>query len=90
MQLRFLDFLVEPSFCCLSEFSFILVLFHYLRLSVKQFCGQNAFHLDFFPIQVLCNLLAVDGVCDPEILSINATSAALALSDIPWNGPVGR
>ena len=40
-------------------------------------------------IQVVCNLLAVDGVIDPEVLSINATSAALALSDIPWNGPVG-
>ena len=38
--------------------------------------------------QVICNLLSVDGVHDPEILSINAASAALAVSDIPWNGPV--
>lgn len=37
----------------------------------------------------MCNLLAVDGVNHPDILSINAASAALALSDIPWNGPVG-
>ena len=39
--------------------------------------------------QLVCNLLAVDGVNYPDILSINAASAALAISDIPWNGPVG-
>lgn len=39
--------------------------------------------------QVMCNLLAVDGVNDPDVISINAASAALTLSDIPWNGPVG-
>ncbi|XP_063232104.1 polyribonucleotide nucleotidyltransferase 1, mitochondrial [Bacillus rossius redtenbacheri] len=39
--------------------------------------------------QVVCNLLAVDGVHDPEVASVNAASAALSLSDIPWNGPVG-
>ncbi|KAG7253828.1 hypothetical protein CRUP_037930, partial [Coryphaenoides rupestris] len=67
---------------------------------------------------VLCNLLAVDGVNDPDVLAINggeweatsyfyifllhtssffwlkptlpfSASAALALSDIPWNGPIG-
>uniref|UniRef100_A0A670I5T4 Polynucleotide phosphorylase 1 n=1 Tax=Podarcis muralis TaxID=64176 RepID=A0A670I5T4_PODMU len=41
-----------------------------------------------FP-QILCNLLAVDGVNDPAVLAINGASAALALSDIPWNGPIG-
>lgn len=39
--------------------------------------------------QLMCNLLAVDGVQDPDVISINAASAALSLSDIPWNGPVG-
>ncbi|CAB3380601.1 Hypothetical predicted protein [Cloeon dipterum] len=39
--------------------------------------------------QLMCNLLAVDSVYDPDIVSINAASAALSLSDIPWNGPVG-
>lgn len=39
--------------------------------------------------QIMCNLLAVDGVHDPEVLAINASSAALAISNIPWNGPVG-
>lgn len=43
----------------------------------------------FYDTQVLCNLLAVDGVNDPDVLAINAASAALALSDIPWNGPIG-
>ncbi|RMC08011.1 hypothetical protein DUI87_15483 [Hirundo rustica rustica] len=43
----------------------------------------------FYDTQILCNLLAVDGVNDPDILAINGASAALALSDIPWNGPIG-
>uniref|UniRef100_A0A3Q3H163 polyribonucleotide nucleotidyltransferase n=1 Tax=Labrus bergylta TaxID=56723 RepID=A0A3Q3H163_9LABR len=43
----------------------------------------------FYDTQILCNLLAVDGVNDPDVLAINAASAALALSDIPWNGPIG-
>ncbi|GIY69325.1 polyribonucleotide nucleotidyltransferase 1, mitochondrial [Caerostris extrusa] len=42
-----------------------------------------------FETQLSCNLLAVDGIYDPDIVSINAASAALALSDIPWNGPIG-
>nr|CAD7394366.1 unnamed protein product [Timema cristinae] len=42
-----------------------------------------------YETQVMCNLLAVDGINDPDIISINAASAALSLSDIPWNGPVG-
>ena len=42
----------------------------------------------FFETQIVCNLLSVDGINDPEVLSINAASAALAVSDIPWNGPV--
>ncbi|XP_016106691.1 polyribonucleotide nucleotidyltransferase 1, mitochondrial [Sinocyclocheilus grahami] len=43
----------------------------------------------FYDTQVLCNILAADGVNDPDILAINGASAALALSDIPWNGPIG-
>lgn len=39
--------------------------------------------------QVICNLLAVDGNNDPDVLAINGASASLALSDIPWRGPVG-
>ncbi|XP_071159714.1 polyribonucleotide nucleotidyltransferase 1, mitochondrial-like isoform X1 [Mytilus edulis] len=42
-----------------------------------------------YETQIICNLMAVDGDHDPEVLSINAASAALALSDIPFNGPVG-
>lgn len=67
-------------------------------------------------LKIACNLLAVDGVNDPDVLAINAgeftpdrrclnglifyqqlkdffsfpaASAALSLSDIPWNGPIG-
>lgn len=42
-----------------------------------------------YDTQIMCNMLAVDGVNSPDVISINAASAALALSDIPWNGPVG-
>ncbi len=40
-------------------------------------------------IQVIINVLSVDGENDPEILAGIATSAALATSKIPWNGPIG-
>ncbi|XP_060043235.1 polyribonucleotide nucleotidyltransferase 1, mitochondrial isoform X2 [Erinaceus europaeus] len=43
----------------------------------------------FYDTQILCNLLAVDGINEPDILAINGASAALSLSNIPWNGPVG-
>ena len=39
--------------------------------------------------QIMCNMLALDGSNDPDVISINGASAALAVSDIPWNGPVG-
>lgn len=42
-----------------------------------------------YETQIVCNMLAVDGVNNPDVVAINAASAALALSDIPWNGPVG-
>jgi len=39
-------------------------------------------------IQIIITLLSVDGVNSPEILSAIATSAALAFSPIPWEGPI--
>ncbi|CAG2175965.1 unnamed protein product, partial [Oppiella nova] len=42
-----------------------------------------------FETQLVCNLLAVDGVNDPDVLAVNSASAALTLSPIPWEGPVG-
>ncbi|XP_060805038.1 polyribonucleotide nucleotidyltransferase 1, mitochondrial [Amyelois transitella] len=43
----------------------------------------------FYDTQIVCNMLAVDATNPPETIAINAASAALALSDVPWNGPVG-
>ncbi len=40
-------------------------------------------------VQVIVTVLSVDGENDPDILAINGVSAALALSRIPWNGPIG-
>ncbi|XP_050091476.1 polyribonucleotide nucleotidyltransferase 1, mitochondrial [Anopheles aquasalis] len=39
--------------------------------------------------QIVCNMLAIDSSNPPDVQAINGASAALALSDIPWNGPVG-
>lgn len=39
--------------------------------------------------QLVCNMLALDSVYTPDVLSINAASFALATSDIPWTGPIG-
>jgi polyribonucleotide nucleotidyltransferase len=43
----------------------------------------------FNEVQVQTILLSADGENDPDILSINAASAALMVSDIPWAGPLG-
>ena len=39
-------------------------------------------------VSVMCTVMAVDHNCSPEIAALIGTSAALAISDIPWNGPV--
>ena len=40
-------------------------------------------------VSVMCSVMSVDHDCTPEIAALIGTSAALAISDIPWNGPVG-
>jgi polyribonucleotide nucleotidyltransferase len=40
-------------------------------------------------VQVIVMVLSVDMQSDPSILGAVATSAALAISPIPWSGPVG-
>ena len=39
-------------------------------------------------VQVVITVLSVDGENDPDVLGLVATSAAIAISPIPWNGPV--
>ena len=39
-------------------------------------------------VSVMCTVMSVDHDCSPEICGLIGTSAALAISDIPWNGPV--
>ncbi len=39
-------------------------------------------------VQVIVTVLSIDGENDPDTVSVIAASAALAISDIPWNGPV--
>src|SRR6476469_2410547 len=43
----------------------------------------------FYDTQVISILLSADGENDPDILSMNGASAALAVSDIPFKGPIG-
>jgi polyribonucleotide nucleotidyltransferase len=40
-------------------------------------------------VQVMTTVLSADQVNDPDILSVIGASAALMLSPIPWDGPVG-
>ncbi len=40
-------------------------------------------------VQVIMFSLSSDGVNPLDVLAINAASAAIMVSDIPWNGPVG-
>ncbi len=40
-------------------------------------------------VSIMATVMAVDHDCSPEIAALIGTSAALAVSDIPWNGPVG-
>ena len=39
-------------------------------------------------IQIVNTLLSVDGVNSPDILAAIATSAAIHVSSLPWNGPI--
>lgn len=40
-------------------------------------------------VQVIVTVLSVDSENEADILALNAVSAALAISRIPWNGPIG-
>jgi len=39
-------------------------------------------------VQIVVTLLSVDGINDPSVVSSIATSAALAVSSVPWEGPI--
>ncbi len=39
-------------------------------------------------VQVIITVLSVDGENDPDVLGLVAVSAALAISPIPWKGPI--
>ncbi|MBU5346601.1 polyribonucleotide nucleotidyltransferase [Paenibacillus sp. FSL W7-1279] len=40
-------------------------------------------------VQVLNLVMSVDQDCEPEIAAMIGTSAALSISDVPFNGPIG-
>jgi len=40
-------------------------------------------------VQVVITVLSVDGENDADMLGLVAVSAAIAISPIPWNGPIG-
>lgn len=39
-------------------------------------------------VQVIITILSIDGENNPAVLAVSAASIALAISNIPWNGPV--
>ncbi|MDO8452407.1 MAG: polyribonucleotide nucleotidyltransferase, partial [bacterium] len=40
-------------------------------------------------VQIIVTVLSVDGENEADIIALNAVSAALSISRIPWNGPIG-
>ena len=40
-------------------------------------------------VSIMATVMSVDHDCSPEIAALIGASAALAISDIPWAGPVG-
>ena len=40
-------------------------------------------------VSVMCTVMSQDHDCSAEVAALIGVSAALAISDIPWNGPVG-
>lgn len=40
-------------------------------------------------VQVIITVLSVDGENEADVVALNGVSAALAISRIPWNGPIG-
>ncbi len=52
-------------------------------------CIRPLFPKDFkAEVQVLCNVFSSDGVHPADVPALIGTSAALSISDIPFNGPV--
>jgi polyribonucleotide nucleotidyltransferase len=43
----------------------------------------------YYDVQVVASVLSSDGENDPDILAMVGASAALMVSDIPFNGPIG-
>ena len=40
-------------------------------------------------MQIIVTILSFDGENDPDFVALATTSVALAISDIPWKGPIG-
>ncbi|OJU12075.1 MAG: polyribonucleotide nucleotidyltransferase [Clostridiales bacterium 43-6] len=39
-------------------------------------------------VSVVCTVMSVDPDCSPEVAAMIGTSAAITISNIPWNGPI--
>jgi len=53
--------------------------------SIRPLFPKDLYH----QVQVIITVLSIDDENDPDVLANLAASAALAISDIPWQGPVG-
>ena len=64
-----------------------------VRPASRQCCAMFTHSLQSRPWpslpQVSASVLSADEAHDPDVLSINAASAALACSDVAWAGPIG-
>lgn len=74
---------IEPPFAVISKWPVLMS-----RLIDRSL--RPLFPADYnLETHIGCDVLAYDTITGPAVPSINAASLALAVSDIPWNGPVG-
>lgn len=71
---------------CISLY-FLISSFYFIADDLLQI--SYSLMAQFTSFQIICKPLALDDDGDPVILGLNAVSAALNVSNVPWNGPVG-
>ncbi len=74
----------------------------FMRREGRPLCARRAgqpphrpAHAPLFPsdlrndVCITCTVMSVDRDCSPEVTAMIGASAMVAISDIPWNGPIG-
>ena len=59
------------------------------EILISRLCDRPCRPLFLNEVQIIGTLMSADLIHDSDIAMVNGASAALAISDIPWNGPIG-